>query len=190
MLYSPSVHASGASGFHFSTDANAPADSFPVAESDIQTAINLPAGSTYSFAAPVAPATTGTLSIAFPSAAFLLAQAQAAQISVLNTSYQAAIVQPVSFTTAAGHTDTFAQDAQSKTYLMNAIDAGTKSGTWPLNLWLNTAGQPVTPFTYVDLQNLAAAMEAAEVPEYQDLLTKIAAVQAATTVAAVQAIVF
>lgn len=190
MLYSPSAHTAGASGFHFPGDANAPADCFSVADSDVQTAINLPPGSSYSFTAPVAPAINGTISTVLPTAAFLLAQAQAAQIAILNASYQAAIVQPVSFTTAAGHTDTFAQDAQSKTYLMNAIDAGTKSGTWPLNLWLNAAGQPVTPFTYVDLQNLAAAMEAAEVPEYQDLLTKIAAVQAVATVAAVQAIVF
>jgi|GEM_PF-4160483 len=123
-----------------------------------------------------------------------LSQAQAAQIATLQASYNAATLAPVSMTTAAGHTDTYAQDAQSKQYLLDALAAGAKNQTWPLNIWLNSAGQPVTPFIYADLQTLSTAMEAAEIPAYQDLLAKVAAVmaavQAGATVAAVQAIVF
>jgi hypothetical protein len=117
-----------------------------------------------------------------------LAQTQATQINALNASYQAAITAPISFTTTAGVTATFPQDAQAKTYLNQCLVAGAASKVWPLNLWLDVSGTPVSPFTYADLQNLASAMELAELPEYHDLLTKIAAVQAASTVADVQAI--
>ena len=117
-----------------------------------------------------------------------IAQAQAVQIELLNAAYQAAIVAPVSYTTKAGITAWFSQDAASKTNLLNAIAGATASGNWSLNLWLDTTGHPVTPFTFVDLQGLAAAMESADTPEFTHLLTKIAAVQAATTVAEVQSV--
>jgi hypothetical protein len=125
---------------------------------------------------------------AAPTEAQLLSAAQASQIASLNAAYQTAIIAPVSYTTAAGTTATFNQDATAKGNLSSALLAGEKAGTWPLNLWLNTAGQPVTPFIYADLQGLAAAMEAVDAPDYQKLLTLIAEVNAATTVAAVQTV--
>ena len=57
-----------------------------------------------------------------------------------------------------------------------------------MNLWQDKTGAVVTPFTYADLQGLAAAMEAADTPQYVHLLTLIAAVTAATTLAAVAAV--
>lgn len=120
--------------------------------------------------------------------ALTLAQAQASQIAVLNAAYQAAIVAPVSFRTAAGTTANFPQSNQAKQYLAQCMGAG--AAAWTLNLWLDVNNTPVSPFTFADLQGLAAAFEAAEIPEYQDLLTKVAAVQAATTVAAAQAVTF
>lgn len=120
-----------------------------------------------------------------------LAQAQATQIAALQAAYQQAVNAPVSFTNAAGTTASFNQDATSIQNLQDVIAAG--AAAWAadnLNLWLNTAGQPVTPFTYADLQGLAAAFEAYDVPQYKTLLAQIAAVMAATTVAAVEAITF
>jgi len=122
--------------------------------------------------------------------AMTLVQAQAAQIAALQSAYEAAITAPVSYTTVGGATATFTQSATNTQNLQNALVASAKSQAWPLNLWLNSSGQPVTPFTYADLQGLAAAMEAADTPGYMDLLTKVAAVNAATTVAAVQSVTF
>ena len=117
-------------------------------------------------------------------------QAQAAQIDTLNAAYQAAITAPVSYTNAAGATATFNQDSTAKSNLQNALLASQKSQTWPLGLWLDVSGRPITPFTYADLQGLAEAMEAADTPDYQKLLTLIGQVSAATTVEAVQAVVW
>lgn len=73
MLYSKTSHASGtSSGFYFEDDKNAPADSIHVTDADVQTAINLPVGSTYDFDA------TGKLTTTAPTPAYLQAQAQAA----------------------------------------------------------------------------------------------------------------
>lgn len=117
-----------------------------------------------------------------------LADAQAAKIAALNAAYQAAITAAVSFTTEGGATARFAQDAQSKANLANCIAAGTKA--WKLGLWLDAAGSPVAPFTFTDLQGLAAAMEAADAPQFTDLLGKIAEVNAATTAEQVASITF
>ncbi|MFM0165653.1 hypothetical protein PQR39_35125 [Paraburkholderia sediminicola] len=125
-----------------------------------------------------------------PTAAELLAQAQAAQTAILSAAYAAAINAPVSYTTAAGTTAVFNQNAVAKANLQNAMLASEKSGEWAINLWLSASGAPVTPFTYADLQGLAAAMEAIDAPDYQLLLQLIAQANAATTVAAVQAVVW
>lgn len=125
-----------------------------------------------------------------PTAAQLLEAAQSAQIATLNAAYQTAINAPVSFTNAAGTAATFNQDATAKGNLQDALLASEKSGVWSINLWLTTSGTPVTPFTYADLQGLAAAMDAVDAPDYQQLLTLISQVNAATTITAVQAIVW
>ena len=188
MLYSKSAHAIGGSGFFLDGDNNAPADSVAVAEQDFLSAINLPQGSTYTFAAQAGA--IATLSANGPDAAYLLARAKDIQLSVLHAAYRAAIQAPVSFTTAAGTTAQFSQDATSVSNLEKTIMAGAKSQTFALGLWLDVNGQPVTPFTYADLQGLSAAMEAAEFPAFTELLSKIAGVTAATTVDAVKSITF
>ncbi|WP_164707925.1 DUF4376 domain-containing protein [Paraburkholderia phosphatilytica] len=128
--------------------------------------------------------------LAFSNPSATVPGAKAAQIAALNSAYQAAITAPVSYTTAAGTTATFNQDATAKSNLQNAMLASEKAGTWPLNLWLSAGGEAVTPFTYADLQGLAAAMEAVDAPDYTQLLSLVAQVNAATTVAAVQAVVW
>lgn len=117
-----------------------------------------------------------------------LAQARAIQVAILNAGYAVAIAAPVSFTNAAGTAATYPQTDAAKQNLTSCITTG--AAAWSLNLWLDVNGNPVTPFTYADLQALAAAMEAAEAPDFQELLTLVSQVSAATTVAAVQAIVW
>jgi hypothetical protein len=123
-------------------------------------------------------------------AAELLAAAQSTQTALLNAAYESAITAPVSYTTEAGTTAVFNQNAVAKANLQNALLASQKSGVWTINLWLSASGVSVTPFTYADLQGLAAAMEAIDAPDYQLLLELIAQVNAATTVASVQAVVW
>lgn len=123
-----------------------------------------------------------------PAPALTLSQAQSEQIVILRAAYQFAIQQPVEFTTEGGHTDTFAADTQSVNNLEAMLCAYAKSLQFPLNLWLNAAGVPVTPFTFADLQGLAQAIANQATPDYQELLAKIAAVMAATTVDAVSAV--
>jgi hypothetical protein len=125
-----------------------------------------------------------------PTETELVAAAQAAQIATLTASYEAAITTPVSFTTAAGASAMFNQTDAAKTNLQNAIDGSMSSGKWAINLWLDVNSNPITPFTYADLQGLAEAMEAVDAPDYQELLALIGQVTAATTVTAVQAIVW
>ena len=165
---------------------NLPSTVVEVTDGEFAASQEAPAGSTFSMSNGVLVITPP----APPSDAALLAQAKAVQIALMNASYQAAITAPVIFTTSAGTTASFAQDATSKANLTNALLGSEKAQTWPLNLWLNVSGQPVTPFTYADLQSLAAAMEAAELPDYTELLTLIGQISAATTVAAVQAIIW
>ena len=123
-----------------------------------------------------------------------LAQSQAAQVTALQSAYQSAINTPVSFKNAAGVTSTYpagnavSLNGQTATdNLGNVISAG--AAAWTMGHWLDTANVAQT-FTFADLQGLAAAMEVVEVLDWQDLVAKVAAVQAATTVAAVQAITF
>ena len=125
-----------------------------------------------------------------PDPATVLANAKGAQSAQLQAAYQAAILAPVSFTTAAGATANFAQDATAKANLQDALAGSEKSSAWALNLWLDVNGATVTPFTYGDLQGLAAAMEAYDVPKYSELLALLAQVNSATTPAAVNAVVW
>ena len=127
-------------------------------------------------------------------AAQALAAAQAAQIAALQAAYEVAISAPVTFKNAAGVTSTYpAGDTMGinrKTAtenLANVIASGASA--WTMGHWLDTAGVAQV-FTFADLQGLAVAMEAVDVADWQDLVAKIAAVQAATTVAAVQAVIF
>jgi hypothetical protein len=168
--------------YYDSTDSPAPegADVIEITDAQWQACIIANPPYTVADGALVAPAA--------PTAAQLLAAAQSAQVAVLTASYEAAIVAPVSFTTAAGATATFNQDEAAKENLQDALDGSEATGTWAINLWLSASGTAITPFTYADLQGLAAAMEAVDAPDYQKLLGFIAQVMAATTVEAAQAI--
>jgi hypothetical protein len=121
-----------------------------------------------------------------------LAEAQAMQVATLQAAYQAAISQPVSFKNAAGVTATYAfgdtqtlAGSNAQQLLMEIIGAG--AAAWTAGVWFDTTGKAQT-MTFADLQGLAAAIEAMDTPDEQRLLSLVAQVQAATSIAAVQAI--
>lgn len=117
-----------------------------------------------------------------------LATAQAEQIATLNTAYNAALQAPVSFTTAGGVTKTFKTDQVSVNYLMSMQLAFQQAGAVPSGfIWLAADGTQA-PFTYADILGLSHAIGVAGLAQWQHLQTQISAVNAATTVAAVQAV--
>ena len=136
------------------------------------------------------PTTLQPYTIPAPTAAQLLIQAQTAQTAILQASFKSAMVSPVTVTLSSGSSSTFATDAQSLTNLNEAISANIENATWVPNFWYTASGGIATPVTYADLHTIAAAIQAFQVPDTQDLHTKVGEVWAATTVSAVQAINF
>lgn len=131
---------------------------------------------------------------AAPTAAQLLAKAQATQTAALQAAYTAAINQSVSFKNAAGVTSTYpsgntvlANGMTAQRMITTILSAG--SAAWTLGKWLDTNNVAQT-FTFADLEGLAVAMEAAGSADWTELVSLIAQVQAAKTVEAVQAIVW
>ncbi len=123
-----------------------------------------------------------------------LATAQANKQASLLASYQAAVNGPVSFTNAAGVASKYSAGSvmaiNGRTANENLTDALTAgSAAWTLGKWLDINNVAQT-FTYADLQGLAAAMEAATSLDWQDLVAKVADVQAATTTADLRTITF
>ena len=111
-----------------------------------------------------------------------LAQAQADQVKTVTATYSAAIQAPVSYMAT-----TFQADAGSQATLNKVITAA--NGTVPAGFyWVDAANNQVA-MTFAQLQGLASAMWAQGWTAFQELQTKKAAIAAATTIAAVQAIV-
>ncbi len=123
-------------------------------------------------------------------AAQLLAQAQAAQIGALKQAYSAAIQAPVNYTSKGGVTKTYQADPQSASNLQNAILGLRASGATPSGFYWVSADNTQVPFTFADLQALAAALLAQGWASFQRLQTLKAEVLAATSVSAVRAIVW
>jgi len=119
-----------------------------------------------------------------------LAQAQANQIAVLGTAYNVAISGNVNFTTAAGASKAFQGDANSVANLEKMLAAFRGSQTVPTGFYWLSADNTQVPFTYADMQGLAALMGSAGFAAFSHFQAQKAAVLAATTVAAVQAINF
>ena len=117
-----------------------------------------------------------------PTPAQLLAQAQAAQIAALKQAYQNAIAQPVSYTSKGGVTKTYQADPQSIANLQAMLLAFQAAGATPSGFYWVAADNTQVPFTYADLQGLAAAIGAQGAAAFQHLQTLKAEVLAATTV--------
>lgn len=119
-----------------------------------------------------------------------LAQVQDAQCSLIDAAYISAISQPVSFTTAGAVTKTFDADTQSAATLQSTLVGLSALQTVPSGFfWLSHDNTPV-PFTFPDLQGLAAAMLTQGWVAFQNRTAKKAAIRAATTIADVITITF
>ena len=125
-----------------------------------------------------------------PTVAQLVAQAQAAQIVTLTQAYKSAIQQPVSYTSKGGITKTYQADPPSGSNLQNAILGMQAAGVAPSGFYWVSADNTQVPFTFADLQGLAADLLAQGWAAFQHLQALKADVLAATTVSAVQAIVW
>ncbi|MBB3213413.1 hypothetical protein FHW67_002705 [Herbaspirillum sp. Sphag1AN] len=119
-----------------------------------------------------------------------LAAAQSSQIGIIVAAYQSAISTPVSFTTAGGVTKTFQADSNSQDLLVTAVAGYNAQKAVPTGFYWKSADNTQVPFTLADLNGLSAAMLAQGWTAFQHLTTLKAQVAAATTVAAVQAIVW
>jgi hypothetical protein len=117
-----------------------------------------------------------------------LAQAQTAQISTLQAAYQQAIQAPVSYTSKGGVTKTYQADPGSVANLQNMLLAFSATQTVPSGFYWVAVDNTQVPFTYADMQGLAQTFGEQGASAFQHLQTQKAAVLAATTVSAVQAI--
>jgi hypothetical protein len=118
-------------------------------------------------------------------------QSMQAQQNALNfASYQAAIQGPVSYTSAGGITAMYQADPQSIANLQSVILGFQLKQATPAGFYWRALDNTNTPFTYADLLGLAQAMAepaAAAWVKWQSLKAQVAA---ATTVSAVQAVVW
>ena len=116
---------------------------------------------------------------------------QAQQIAnVLYPGYLAANTADISFTDAAGVTDTYQADPTSVADLNNCLSAFRAAAAVPTGFYWRSATNNNNAFTYADLVNLAAAMANRGFANFAQLQTLKADVMSATTVSAVQAIVW
>ena len=117
-----------------------------------------------------------------------LADAQAAQSAAIDQAYAAAVTADISFTTAAGVTAMFQADADSQSVLSVSLQGYERAGSVPDGFFWKSANNDKVPFTLADLGALDKAMLDRGWVAFQKKTTLKAAIAAATTVAAVQAI--
>lgn len=110
-----------------------------------------------------------------------LAQVQAAQIAILTASYNAEIQLPVSYMATTFQADSGSQDTLTKCLVPGAVSADF--GWWDVN-------NVKVPMTFTQLQGLAGAMLVQGQAAFVKLQTLKAQVRSATTIAAVQAVVW
>ncbi len=117
-----------------------------------------------------------------------LATAQTNKVQSLAQTYQSAIQQPVSYTSKGGVTKTYQADPQSVANLTQMLLAFQAAAATPSGFYWVAADNTQVPFTYADMQGLAAAFGAQGAAAFQHLQTLKTEVNAATTTSAVQAI--
>ena len=117
-----------------------------------------------------------------------LAQAQSQQLGMLATAYATAVVQPVSYTSKGGVTKSYQADATSQANVQAALVGYTPVGAVPAGFYWVASDNTQVPFTLADIQGLASAMLAQGWSAFQHLQAQKAAILAASSVAAVQAV--
>lgn len=165
------------------TYPNEPLDLVEVTEGEYLTAIIRATGETLDYQ-------NGALVI-IPDPSPTLSATAAKQIALLTSSYQSAIYADIQYTSAGGVNQTFQADADSMDILSKQMAVYITAGT-PLPSgysWVAKDNSQV-PFTVADLKGLASAIGTRGAAAFSHLQTQKAAVRAATTAAAVQAITF
>jgi hypothetical protein len=112
-------------------------------------------------------------------------QAQAAQIALLGAAYQAAVASAVAYMGTA-----FMDDPEHQQLLARAVQAYTLAGAVPAGFFVPDVNNAPVAMTLAQLQGLAAAVAAQEWAAFSKWMTLQKDVAAATTIAAVQAIVW
>lgn len=116
-----------------------------------------------------------------PTTAQLLTAAKSAQIATLAAAYNAAIQQPVSYMSTTFQADSASQQTLTRCLVAGSVPAGF--------YWLD-ANNAQVPMTFAQLQGLASAMLVQGQAAFTRLQTRKASVNGATTVSAVQAVVW
>lgn len=125
-----------------------------------------------------------------PESLMTLGQVQFIKISGIYDAYQAAISQPVSFTTSGGVSKSFQADANSQDVLTKTTQGYGMAGSVPAGFFWVAADNTRVPFTLDDLKGLYAAMLAQGWDAFQHLQDQKSAINKATTVAQVEAVVW
>ena len=119
-----------------------------------------------------------------------LAQAQATQVARLRGGYANANAANISFTNAAGVTDTYQCDPASIGTLQNCLSGFRASASVPTGFYWRSATNQNNAFTYTDLVNLAQAITDRGFANFAQLQALIAQIMAATTISDVEAVVW
>ena len=123
--------------------------------------------------------------------AVLLAQAQASQIALLQSAFQKAEQSPVSLTLASGVTASFGMSPHDWTKIVGLYSKYVAKGaTVPSGYQIPDVNGVLQSVTVADIENLFNAGETQMTGAIAKLASLVGEVQAATTVSAVQAIVW
>ena len=124
-------------------------------------------------------------------ASVLLTQAQASQIALLQSAFQKAEQAPVSVTLASGVTTSFGMTPHDWTKIVGLYSKYVAKGVaLPSGYQIPDAKGTLQAVTVADIENLFNAGETQMTGAITKIASLVAQVQAATTVSAVQAIVF
>lgn len=191
MRFSKTAQQEGSSGFFFDNDKNTPIDAIKVSDIDVQTAINLQNGATYSF--DVLGVLTVTLA-PIPTAAQILSNTQSDKLSVLSASCALQIYAGFQ-SSALGSVHTYPAKDKDQANLVASYAASfdpTNAAGWTTRFWCedSTGAWALVTHTAAQIQQVGRDGKAAITTAIQKNTTLSAQVMAATTVAAVQAVVW
>ena len=119
-----------------------------------------------------------------------LTYAKAVQSALIKQGFANANAANISFTTAAGVTDTYQCDPKSLQAIQTYLSGFQAAGAVPSGFYWRSATNQNNAFTYADLEKLSQAIAARGFANYNQLQTLIAKVKAAKKVSAVQAVVW
>jgi hypothetical protein len=125
-----------------------------------------------------------------PSLAVQLVNAQTNQIATLTAAYQNAVVQPVTYTSVGGVTKEFEADPNSQTILLQSVTGFNLAGSVPPNFFWKSQDNTEVLFTLDDLKGLYAVMLSQGWTAFQNLQVKKSAVNNATLISVVEAVVW